>query len=273
MYRTRTFQLGAAVCALALAACSHVTSLTDRFVGSAINSTADSAGKAAAKPAGDALGARMADAYSPMLAQAYMSMVFAMAFSSGGYAVSGNDYARGQYTRWVTTSHGEKEKDGSLERAYLFDDKEGNAWWKVKWVLDASKPADSTIIIEALFDKRNFTMLRLRAKMPNETEGKEVPVTEATYYVPPQRLTRQSIEGATVATESVSVPAGSFTARKVVYGGGSTSSWWLVDKVPGGAVKVLHQNANESSEGKRRGWEMALTAYGTGAASELGIRP
>jgi hypothetical protein len=275
MHRSRTFHAATALClATTLAACGHVTSMTDRFVGSALNSTADSAGKAAAKPAGDALGAQIAASYSPMMMQMYMGLVFSMAFGSGGYAVGSNDYLKGQYTRWTIPDQGEKGKVTTLERAYLFDDKDGNAWWKVKWVLDDAKAGESTMILEALLDKKSLHLLRLRAKMPNETEGKEVPVTEATYYVPPQKLTRQSMEGAVVGSETVKVPAGTFTARKLVYGdgGGGSSTWFLYDKVPGGSVKILHQAAGARSEGGHDRWEMDLAAYGTGAASELGTK-
>ena len=254
--------LAALAAAATLSACFSPMSFVDRAV--------DRAAGRAADRAGESVGNRIADHYAPQMQQMYMSMMFSMAFASGGYAVGLGDYKPGDFTRWVIPNKDDKDaKESVLERAYLFDDKDGNQWWKVKWVLDPKKPEESTFIVEALFDKKNLTLLRERAKMPNEKEGKEIPVTENTYYTPPQRLTKQSLEGATVSTGPVTVPAGTFTARKVVYGtGGGSSEWYLADRVPGAMVKMVSRPRDDS-----RAYEMDLQAFGGGAASELGIKP
>lgn len=241
--------------------------IMDRAVGRATDSAADRAGQRV----GDQVGSSVAARYNPMLSQMYMQMVFAMAFGSGGYSVGQAAYRPGEYTRWSIPNDEEKGKESTLERAYLFNDRDGNPWWKVKWVLDVSDAAKSTLIVEALFEKGTGKLLRERLKMPNETEGKEVPVDDQTYYQPPRQLTKQSLEGATVGTERVTVPAGTFTAKHVSFGDmNGNVDFWLVDSVPGTAVKYLHgaKGGNDAQN-----WQMLLTGYGKGAASELGIKP
>ena len=54
---------------------------------------------------------------------------------------------------------------------------------------------------------------------------------------------------APVGPHIVTGPAGSFSARHVVFGGlGGTNEWWLDDKVPGGTVKQLLKDPNEDKD-------------------------
>jgi hypothetical protein len=265
---------------LLLSACSFLPS-PGGVVGTATNTAADTAakrvGEQVGNQAGNAAAAQVGASMSPYMVQFYMQFVFAMAFSGGGYAIEETPYKAGEWTRWSIPNSGAKDepKETTLERAYLFDDAEGNTWWKVKWVLDTAKAAENTMILEALFNKKDYTLLRLRAKMPNEKEGKEMPVTQATYYVPPQRLTPQSLKGATQGVVSVKVPAGTYQARHVVFGdaAGGSVAWYLTDKVPGGNVKTVHTAAKPDDDGKAdpANYTMELVAIGKGAASELGI--
>jgi hypothetical protein len=241
-----------------------VNRAVDRSVDRSVDSATDSAGQRA----GDSIAAK----YNPMMSQIYMQMVFSMAFGSGGYSVGQTGYRPGDYTRWSIPGDEKKGKESTMERAYLFDDRDGNPWWKVKWVLDANDTSKSTLIVEALFEKGTGKLLRQRIKMPNEPEGKEVPVDDQTYYQPPRQLTKQSLEGATVGVESVTVPAGTFSARHVSYGDmNGNVDFWLVDSVPGSAVK--YSNGAKGSSRGSQSWQMLLVAYGKGAASELGVRP
>ncbi|MBS2020986.1 MAG: hypothetical protein JST92_01135, partial [Deltaproteobacteria bacterium] len=110
-----------------------------------------------------------------------------------------------------------------------------------------------------------------RGKFPNDTEGHEMAVTDNATYRPPQRLSKQSIEGATVGSEAVTVPAGSFNAKKVVFGDMAQShTWYIVDSVPGGTVKQT-AGAAQGGDGKHH-MVMELAAYGNNATSELGVK-
>jgi hypothetical protein len=200
---------------------------------------------------------------NPAFLNVYMSFIFTYAFSSGGYDVAPVDYKAGQYTRW--SGKGQDGKAIAIERAHLFDDAQGRQWWKVKFTDDESK----TTILEGLLDPKERKFVRMRAKFPDDKEGNELPMDEQNYYHAAQKLSKDSVEGATKGIESVTVPAGTFAARHVVFGGaGGTSEWWLDKKVPGGTVKQLAR----SSSGDQDHWVMELTAYGSGAKTELGTK-
>jgi hypothetical protein len=194
--------------------------------------------------------------------------MFTLAFSSGGYAVAAGDFKPGQFVRFTLPKNGD-EGGGAIERAYLGDDSEGNQWWKVKFT-DGKK--GETTILEALLSPKDNKMLRLRGKFPQDAEGKEMAVTENSTYVPPTRLSKKSVEGATKGVESVTVPAGTFRARHVVFGdAASTHEWWLDDKVPGGSVKQVTKGGHGGgAAGDRNNFVLELQAYGTDAKSELG---
>jgi len=231
----------------------------NRAGAAAVEGAGGSGASASGAPAGGAYGGGMA--MSPQATAFYTQYIFGMAFGSGGYAISPIDYKPGQYTRWNIS--GGDGKGATLERAFLATDADGNQWWKVKFI---GEKGEATIF-EALLSPKDQKMLRLRGKFPNDAEGKEMAVSENAYYAPPQHLSKQSIEGAVVGTETVSVPAGSFTARHVVFGGmGASHEWWISEKVPGGTVKQATQGQNSGGNG----YELVLAAYGDNAVSELG---
>ncbi len=244
----------------------------DRAVDSALSSAAHTAGNRVGESVGNQVGnaaaAQTTAAMGPMYQQAMMGMVFAMAFNGGGYAMNQTTYKPGEWTRWNIPN--KDEKTTVLERAYLFDDKEGNPWWKVKYQLPSKDGKDESLVVEALFDKTNYKLLRMRQKMPNETEGKEVPVSEQTYYAPPTKLTKQSLEGGLKGPASVTVPAGTFSAKHYEFSNssGGAINYYLVDTVPGGTVKQVHVES-----GKETTYTMELAAFGSGSKSELGVAP
>jgi hypothetical protein len=199
----------------------------------------------------------------PAFLNMYMSVIFTYAFSSGGYDVAPVEYKAGEYTRW--TGKGQDGKAVTLERAHLFDDAQGRQWWKVKF----SDEKDKTTVLEGLLDPAQKRFVRMRAKFPDDKEGNEMPLDESHYYNPPQKLSPESVEGATKGVEKVTVPAGSFSAKHVVFGGvGGSHEWWLDKKVPGGTVKQLLKSSGSDTEL----WEMELAAYGADAKSELGSK-
>jgi hypothetical protein len=249
------------------------------FVDSAINKASSSAGDKVGQSVGSHVGDSMVAGMSPMMMQYYVGALMTYAFHSGGYDVNEAPYTKGQYTTWNLPASEDASVTNTMTRAYLGDDADGNHWWKVKFT---DTKQNQVTILEALFDKDQTKVLRMRAKFPNDKEGKEMPVQENTYYVPPTKLTKQSLKGATKGYEQVSVPAGSFKAQHVVFGNaaGGTSEWFLNDKVPGGAVKFVqsYEAAQQSDEQKADGekemnskqYQLLLAAYGNDATSELG---
>jgi hypothetical protein len=86
-------------------------------------------------------------------------------------------------------------------------------------------------------------------------------------YRSPQRLTEESIEGATVGTEELDTPAGTFSTRKVEYTGGmggGTVTWYLAEDVPGHVVRYRTQGNQGAA------WVSTLVEYGTDATTTLG---
>ena len=200
---------------------------------------------------------------NPAYLNMYMSLIFTYAFSSGGYDVSPAEYKTGEYTRW--SGSGENGKKILVERAHLSDDAQGRQWWKVKWTDESQK----TIVLEGLLSPTEKRFVRMRARFPEDAEGKELPVDQSTSYHAPQRLSPESIEGATKGVESVTVPAGTFKAKHVVFGGmDGTHEWWMDSKVPGGTVRQALKSPND----EKSRWNMELAAYGSDAKSELGSK-
>ncbi len=239
-----------------------------------IDSAIDSAGRTVGEAAGRMVGQRIVRTYTPRFASMYASYMFTYAFTPGGYWVEPNEYVPGQWTKWRFAENG--EATGSwLERAFLKRDEEGREWWRVT-MYDAD--SEDTVTLEALFAADKSTVLRLRSRFPDQ-EISEMPVEEGTMvYREPTQLTEESMEGATVETGPVSVPAGSFTARHIRYGdmgSGGTLDWWVTDEVPGGLVKYGSSARTSEEEEDVEGldeynYTLELTEFGSGATTQLG---
>ena len=257
--------LTGALLTVALLAPLGCTSVVDRAVGSA----ADAAGRVVGEHVGRMLVASFPDTWTPRWTQLYTSYLFGVAFHSGSYVVTDEDvYQPGEWTRFRMLDAGETTPT-LIERAFLARTDEGNEWWRVKYV---NTEDGEEIVLEGLFSSDRSELLRLRGRFPGE-EAKEMPVEEGTYgYAEPVRLTEQSVEGATVGMETVTVPAGTFRARHIRYGQpGSTLEWWLNADVPGDMVRYAHR-ADTQAEGEvPQTWTAELEDYGDGAVSELGV--
>ncbi|AEJ62378.1 hypothetical protein Spith_2123 [Spirochaeta thermophila DSM 6578] len=188
------------------------------------------------------------------LATMQAQVAFAYTFSLGGYWLGQRGFAPGEWVSFrITTSEGDEL---TAQRALLGRRDDGKEWWRVRYESEAEE-----WIFEGLVDPEAEELLRLLARDPEGTEG-EVPVEKGTWVqVGTVDLTEESIEGAVVGTERITVPAGSFTARHLRYTipGGDVSDWWLVQSVPGGVVKWTGTTA----DGERVTCE--LLDYGTDA--------
>jgi hypothetical protein len=273
MNRSSLFRVAVAGLALSSAGCAKAIS---GAIDAAARKTGEGVGNAVGTRVGNSMGAavssRMPAVWTPDLTQVYMSYIWAVAFGAGSYNVEPKEYEAGEWTRWKMVNKGDEETQAYMERAFLQRTSDGKEWWRVK---EDGKTTSDTMTVEALFAADASQLLRMRSKMPNDKEPKEMPVTENTYgYTKPISLTAESIQGATVGTESVSVPAGSFSAKHVRYGGmgGGTLDWWLSNNVPGGLVKYSVTGAEEaqSSGPNRNQYVVELVGFGKGAKSELG---
>lgn len=257
---TRTLRLALVVAVLSSTGCATVI---DSAVDAAARRTGQSIGEAAGQRLGAAAASRIPTGglgtFTPELTTLYVGYLFSLGFHSGSYTFEERAYEPGEWTRWVV----EGDDSTEMERAFIARTDEGGEWWRVKY---ADREEGEAIVLEGLFSADRNELIRLRAQMPGEDEPSELPVQEGSYgYAAPIKLTEESVAGATVGTETIRVPAGSFKARHIRYGSGSgTIEWWLTDQVPGGLVRYsTHQADGESVT-------VELTAHGHGAVSELG---
>jgi hypothetical protein len=214
---------------------------------------------------------------SPDFTWAYIQGVFAMQFLSGATMFE-TDYKPGEWTRWQASSPNSDDKQVS-ERAFLGKPADGGEWWRMKTIFNSGSSAD-TITLEAWFkpepgNEMSQKLVRMRGRLPGSTEPQEMVVPEqySTWNMAGsmgRRPTKESIDGATVGTESVTTPAGSFRAKHVRFGGGmgggGTIDWWLDESAVGGWVKFASFDGD-----KKPTYTMELIAKGTGAKSELGV--
>lgn len=240
------------------------------LVGEAVETGVESASAAAGEEVGEAIGKQLAPAVQLpaygsaqwnqfMVSQA--QVLFSYAFSAGGMWPGQATYAPGEWAEYRLRASGDNSAAlDTLERAFLRTTDDGNEWWRVRGI-QGGQPW----IYEALVSPDRQEVLRLRAKDPEGNVG-EVPVTEGTVYQPPQRLTEESVEGATTGTTTVDTPAGEFSARRVEYQGaaaGGTVTWFLAEDVPGDVVRYRVRGSGGSS------WTSTLIAYGDDATTQL----
>jgi len=237
-------------------------------VGDAVDTGVSSAAGAAGEEVGEAVGQQLAPAAQLpahgtgawnqfMVSQA--QILFGRAFSAGGFWPAQVEYEPGEWAKYQSTVSGEGETAlDTLERAFLKKTDEGQEWWRVRGV-----QGEDRWVYEALVDPSHGEVVRLRAKDPEGNVG-EVPVTENTVYRRPQRLTEESVEGATTGTQSLETPAGTFSSRRVEYqaGTGGTVTWHLSEKVPGQVVRYEIKGQEES-------WTNTMVAYGNDASTML----
>lgn len=223
---------------------------------------------------GNAVGARMR-MFTPDMTWAYVSYLWGIMYMSGATMFE-SPYKPGQWTQWTITDEQQKDTKVVLERALLSREADGSEWWRIK-TINVTPEASDTISLESLFKKLDesgvaMQVVRMRGKMPGDTEGKELMVPQHLSMLSmtafPFKPTNESVQGATVGTESVKVGATSYSAKHVKFGaGGGSMEWWLADNAPGGVVKVQF-----SGDDKDEKWIMALTDSGSGAKSELGVK-
>lgn len=211
----------------------------------------------------------MAGQWTADLSWAYIGGLFAMVYGTGAN-VFDQPYQPGQWTRWEMRSDDDDDKQ-ILERAFISRSDEDGEWWRFKTIAGSD-----TIVLEALFKSAGDgvqELVRMRGKMPGDREANELMVPQQMTMVRSlgmfgSRPTKESVDGATVGTENVTTPAGTFSAKLVRFGGmGGRQEWWVSDRVPGGWVQYRVTEAD--GEGSFR---MVLVGQGSGAVSELGSK-
>ena len=224
-------------------------------------------------------GMRGPNMYAGDNAWIWISQLFTIQYLSGA-AMFETNYKPGDWTKWSIETADEDDDKQETEKAFLGKTAEGAEWWRFKTITnykDGDKAMADTIILESLFkpepgNEQMQQLVRMRGKFPGQTEAQEMMVPQqwgmwnmnGAFQMKP---TKESVDGATVGTETVTTPAGTFKAKHVRFGqGGGTIDWWLDETAVGGWVKFTATD-NE----KKPTYTMQLIGKGTGAKSELGV--
>lgn len=260
-HRSPVLHLVAAL-AIALSGCSVAEEAARTTVGSASEAAGEQVGQAIGQqlaPSANLPNSGTAQWNQFMASQA--QVLFNYAFAANGMWPAEATYEAGEWVRYEMSAEGEGQAAfQTLERAFLKTTEDGNEWWRVK----AQQEGD-TWVYEALIDKERGEVLRLRSQDPDGNVG-EVPVTERTVYQEPQKLTEESVEGATVGETTIDTRAGTFTTREVRYQGGMGGgdvTWFLSEEVPGQVVRYRVQGDQGNA------WISTLADHGTDATTTL----
>jgi hypothetical protein len=213
--------------------------------------------------------------FTPDMTWAYVGYLWGLMYMSGATMFE-SPYQPGQWTRWEIVDASQPDQKLTLERALLSREADKSEWWRIK-TISASSESTDTIILESQFkpmDAEGLTMqvVRMRGKLPGDTEGKELMVPQHLAMVSmsafPIKPTKESVAGATVGTESVRVGSASYSAKHIKFGaGGGNMEWWVADNAPGAVVKVQFTGQDKDAK-----WTQQMVASGTGAKSELGVK-
>jgi hypothetical protein len=237
------------------------------------------ASQAGAGMAGGGRGAHGPSVWTTDYAWIWISQMFTIQYLSGATMFE-SQYKPGEWTKWTISTEDNKEEVQQTERAFLGKTAEGAEWWRMKTITnykDGDAAKADTVTLEALFKPEQGNesiqqLVRMRGKLPGSTEAQEMMVPQqwsmwnmnGSFQMKP---TKESVEGATVGTETIKTPAGTFTAKHVRFGqGGGTMDWWLDEKAVGGWVKFA-----AIGDDKQERYRMEMLAKGVGAKSELGV--
>jgi len=273
------FPIIAIMIAVSVSGCGMLFGGGTGFIGSAMDKAANVAGEKVGESVGNTVGTAMAgyaDAslrnLSPALMQMYVSSIFSSVFYAGGYSFEyKNVYKPGEWSKWKATGMDEGDE---FQKAFLTKTEDGKEWWQITTtgMRDGNK---EEVVLEAMFSAPDESgmrkLVRLRSLFPGDKEPAEVPVQEntAAWYHEPVKITEESLQAANKGTESLTVPAGTFSADHIVYRDAyGIGEWWITDKVPGGLVKYQVTNSQAEAEEENK-YIVELSAFGDGAKTRL----
>lgn len=206
----------------------------------------------------------------PALIRSYTIGLMQVMFYQAGYYGDELAYEPGEYTIWTSddSPYGEV-----VERAFLKRRDDGWEWWRVEiFGEDPDSEDDFHLIMEALFepeDEKRY-IRQMYVQYPDSDEAEEVEIDEEDterWVIRAEKWSDEERQEAFVATEEITVPAGTFTADR--YRADSAededmvTEWWVTERqVPGSIVRV-HQYEDDGDQE----YTLNLESYGTGADS------
>jgi len=239
-------------------------------------------GVSVAQAGGPSTGGRMAampSVWTQDYAWQYIGYLFAMEYASGASTFE-TAYKPGEWTRWKITDSSDPSNQQTIERAFLARGADSSEWWRYKTTAsrdEDGKTVVDTVVLEAQFKSDNpyyKTLVRMRGKLPGNANPQELMVPQGMGTIMSagvfgqSRPTPESVAGATIGTDNLTVGGTAVAAKHVQFGaGGGNLDWWLSDSVPGGWAKFSGSSADKTSS-----YVIEMTDKGTSATSELGIK-
>lgn len=255
--KTSWIVMGIAVLAL-VGSCASVGGVVegvgDFVSGSRDDGGASEGGRAASGKGNDLFGRMIMDATGMGAMQDSMvaMSVYANAFFAGGFAYGYDDFEEGEGVAWrIVSRNPDETTEMRIERAFLKEESDGG-WWYLGYevedgifVSEAFIGSDYELLIFRYEDPETGEIREWRAdeEVDDSDQTTEAAETEATVEESQPTFYEGDYGAYVVGTETVSVPAGSFTAEHVriadVYdeGGELTYEWWITENVPGRLVK------------------------------------
>lgn len=279
-HRARTIPALLTMAALSVAATGCAT-FVDRAVDRTVDKAANRVGEKVGKRVGDAVAGAILSRLNPAMMNVYTSSLLRVLFYQGGYYAEGaTPYEPGQFTRWKASN---LPQGDWFERTLLARHEDNTEWWRIESRDTTDGGKEMVLIMEALMSQPdaegNRQVRRMRAKMPGESEPREIPVTEEDakkWAITNNKvLTEESAQEMTVADPVlVSVPAGKYQARHIQMKGYEAQNrldWFLSEEVPGSLIKYTSTVKDENGKSQVI-WNMELLATGQrDPASKLGV--
>lgn len=199
------------------------------------------------------------------------NVLYAQVFFIGGFNPDIYDLAETQGCVWRLESRSKDDEKPSVvqsERAFLRKNADGSSWWYLSWkseeeewafeaLMDADMMAkkiryynaDVKRVEEAVFEEKQAAAKGAKgAKAEDKAPPPESPTSD---------MTAKDLPRHSKGKEKVTVGSGSYQADKIVWewtnsenGEKASYTWWVDAKAPGGLVKFLWADADDSLKGE-----------------------
>ncbi|MCK4515290.1 MAG: hypothetical protein KAU31_08535 [Spirochaetaceae bacterium] len=193
-----------------------------------------------------------AESFGGDMAYLQFSALYWAILGFGGYVADDESFAEGDGIRWWMSFPDDNDTDEiEYTRALLRINSDGSKWWRAEFESEGDLSE-----FEYLVDKSGgLVMLRYEDPETNEVVSYEPSDPDAWWGGYSASVKdREDLDALSEGTERVRVPAGTFTADKVVAGEPPYQyMWWYTDEVPGLLVKLeVHEDDILIVEGELR---------------------
>ncbi len=228
--------------ALTLTGCSTFSSAMTAALGK--QAAPSSSQQNEASPSSNSSASQSAPSASTQAYQYQFNAFYGGFWNFGWFGYKDPNYKPGEGTVWkMTTTGAGSNKPFTFERALLKVNADGSQWWRFKMDTD-----EHTIVYEFLVGSDGVVQ-KVRFKDPSSGQIEEfIPSKSAPQSNAPQ-ISREQLASSLVGTESVTVPAGTFTTDHYRYTSpqsGYVSDVWINKEVPGYMVQFTGKNPKDN---------------------------